>query len=281
MLPSLPAVIEALSAFVQTELGRLLLTLSVFGSAMLSLRIVHMRARYSGAGNPSFRRGNFVLAKNLVLLVALVAIGTIWASKIAGAALSVAAVAGAVLIVGKEFLANLLGSALLAITRPYSIGAYIELDGISGRVVDSDMLATTLAETQQGSQVTGRTVTLPHALLLSKPVRNLTATGDYVINMITVAVDPASDIPAHDKALLDAAKSFCEGWQSSADAYLLKVESRDLVDLPSAQPKVILELDDAKETKLTLRYPCRPNDRVKVEQGILREYIARRPATVA
>src|SRR5690606_16233108 len=126
-----------------------------------------------------------------------------------------------------------------------------------------------------------RTVALPHSLLLVKPVRNLSATGAYVINMMKVAVDPSADLEALEQALLKAATEVCAPWMEDADMHLKQVETRQLMDLPSAAPKVILQVTDAKEYRLSLRYTCRPNERVKVEQAILRGYLARRAAAKA
>ena len=266
----------------QSEMGRIIATLITLLLTMLLLKLIQKHARiHTGIRSASnielaHRRGNFVLLKNLVLLASVIVIGTIWASKIAGAALSLAAVAGAMLIISKEFLANLLGSAFLTVSRLYRIGDFIELDGISGRVIDTDLLATTLSEAQEGSQVTSRTVSLPHSLLLVKPLRNLTSTGAYVVHMLKVAADPAADLIAMEEALLQAAHEVCTPWMKEANAHLQRIESRELVDLPSAEPKVILQLDDVKQATLSLRYTCRPNERVKVEQAILRHYLAAR-----
>jgi small-conductance mechanosensitive channel len=267
----------------QSEMGRIIATLLTLIVTILVMKLIQKHARIHTGGNLELahRRGNFVLLKNLALLAALIIIGTIWASKIAGAALSLAAVAGAMLIISKEFLANLLGSAFLTVSRLYRIGDFIELDGISGRVIDTDLLATTLSEAQDGSQVTSRTVTLPHSILLVKPLRNLTATGTYVVHLLKVAADPAEDLITLEQALLKAAHEICDHWMEEANAHLHRIESREMLDLPSAEPKVILQLNDVKQATLSLRYTCRPNERVKVEQAILRRYLQYRTATNA
>lgn len=264
-----------LSHYAHTELGRIFATVLALATTFMLLKLIQKRARaVSGTGiEISHRRGNFVLLKNLVLLSALILIGAIWASKIAGAALSLAAVAGALLLVSKEFLTNLLGSAFLTVSRLYRVGDFIELDGIAGRVIDTDLLATTLSEMQDGSQLTSRTVALPHSLLLVRPVRNLTATGDYVINLLKVGFDPAEDLIALEALLLRAAREVCAPWLEEANLHLKRVESRELMDLPSAEPRVIMQLNDAKQATLSVRYCCRPNQKVKVEQSILRRFL--------
>lgn len=259
-------------------MGRIVATLIVIALTMLLMKLIQKASRNKTFSSleASNHRGSFVLLKNLLLVAALIVIGTIWASKIAGAALSLAAVAAAILIISKEFLSNLLGSAFLAVSRLYRVGDFIEVDGISGRVIDTDLLATTLAEAQDGSQLTSRTVALPNSMLLVKPVRNLTSTGAYVINLLKVVVDASDDLAALEAGLLQAACEICKPWTQQADAHLKLIEARDMMDLPSAKPRVILQLNSAKEATLSLRYTCRPNERVKVEQAILRKYLINR-----
>lgn len=267
-----------------TELGRIAATLIIAALTILGMKLVQKRARLASGSRLAAgttldigrHRRNFVLAKNMILVTAVVIVCTIWASKIAGAALSLAAVAGATLIVSKEFLANLLGGLMLAISKPYGIGDFIELEGISGRVVDSDMLVTTLAETMESHQLTGRTVSLPHSLLLVRPVRNLTATGNFMINIMSIAVHPNEDLLAQESALLKAAGTVCAPWMAEADEHLRRVASRDLIDLPTAEPRVLIKMRSAEEVTLALRYCCRPNDRVKVEQSMTRIYLRTR-----
>lgn len=281
MLSNVPEIYAELSVFAKTELGRILVTLATIVTTTLIVKFLQKRARMQGATDIARQRRNLVLAKNLVLLTAVILIGATWASKIAGAALSLAAVAGAILIVSKEFLLNLLGTAMLAISRPYRIGDFVEIESISGRVLDSDLIATTLAETMEGHQLTGHTVTVPHSILLTKPVRNLTATGRFTINMLPVAIHPNEDMHLQEQALLKAAFDICGDWIEEANRHFERLESRELVTLPSAEPRVLIELKTVKEYTFSLRYCCRPNERVKVEQAIIRQYLDTRAAYIA
>jgi small-conductance mechanosensitive channel len=148
----------------------------------------------------------------------------------------------------------------------------------SGRVLETDLMVTTIAETLEGHQLTGRTAVLPNSLLLTQPVRNLTATGAYMVNLLNVMVDPSEDLLSLEQALLRAAGEVCAPWLKEADLHLEHMESIELIDLPSSQPRVLMQFHDAHEYTLALRYTCRPNDRVKVEQDILRRYLRYRPS---
>lgn len=264
-----------ISAIAKSELGRILATLIVLWLSAASIGFLQRRAVTRCVDEQEFarRRGNFVLVKNLILAGALVALSIIWASKIAGVALSVAAVAGAMLIVSKDFLASLLGTAVFTITRPYRVGDFIEINGVSGRVVDTSMLNTTVADTSEGNLITGANVILPHAMLLSMPVKNLTATGHYVLCLLPVSV-LHRDIMHCEPMLLKAAQEVCGGWIDEASRHLKRMEAREMIDLPSGSPKVIMDLSRHEHAILTLRYACRPEERINVEQAILRQYLS-------
>lgn len=264
-----------MTAFAKSEIGRILATVIVFWLSAASIGFLQRRAVTRCVDEQEFarRRGNFVLVKNLILACALVALSIIWASKIAGVALSVAAVAGAMLIVSKDFLASLLGTAVFTITRPYRVGDFIEINGVSGRVVDTSMLNTTVADTSEGNLITGANIILPHAMLLSMPVKNLTVTGQYVLRLLPVSVS-YRDLMHCEPLLLKAAEEVCGEWTDEASRHLKLMESRELIDLPSGKPKVIMDLSRHEHAVLTLRYACRPDERINVEQAILRRYLA-------
>lgn len=255
-----------------SEWGRIFATLLAVGVAAAAMKWAQRLAWGRSGDDPIYRRERVVWLKNGILLGCALAILSIWASKIAGFALSLAAVAGAALIVSKELLLNMLGSLVLAVSRPFRIGDFVEIAGVRGRVVDTDWATTTLSETLDSHQMTGRAVTLPNSLLLSQAVRNESATGAYMLQIVRVAVPLDADIDRLERCLLDAAREVSAGWLEPAGRHLAALESISMVDLPSAQPKVLLDLSDGKQTVLALRYVCRPGERVTTEQEILRRY---------
>lgn len=263
------------------EFGRLLATCGVVALSAGVVRLSAVLAQRS-TGGMRRRREQHAWVQNLSIAGGVVAVLFIWGSLIAGFALSLAAVAGAALIVSKELLLNLLGSAVLASTRPYRLDDFIEIAGIRGQVVRVDWLGTTLAETLEGNQLTGKTVSVPNGMLLTQPVRNETATGRFIMQLVPLAVSPLADIARLEQLLLEAAREVCAPWLEEAGRHLALVEARQLVDLPSAEPKVLLNFSDSRQTVLALRYVCRVDSRVHVEQEILRRFwSAAREAQVA
>ena len=267
--------------FAQAEVFRLVMTIAIGVVVWLLLGFVQRKhTRLDSTMDMSERRQRTVLARNVVILVAIGAVISLWSTRIAGFALSLAAVAGAMLIVSKEAISNLLGFGMMTVIRPYMVGDFIEITGHRGRVVDVHPMGTTLLEMGEGNQITGQTVVIPNSLLLTQAVRNLSATGKYVIFLLPIRVRHKENVDAHEQVLLEAAAEVISPWREAADEHFTRLENIRNVDLPSAEPRVIVEIKHENFFVLSLRYCCVPNQRVKTEQEILRIYLRNRPEPV-
>lgn len=274
-------VLMLLNAFAQAEVFRLVITIAVVASTSTALRFIQRKSfAFDVALTMSERRQRTVLVRNVVILLAIGIVISIWSTRIAGFALSLAAVAGALLIVSKDAITNLLGFGMMTVVRPYQIGDFIEIMGFRGKVVDVHAMGTTLLETCEGYQITGQTVIIPNSLLLSQVVRNLSATGDYTLFMLPIPLSCRENAALHEAALLKSAGAVIEPWRALAEVHFKKMERIRQVKLPSADPKVIVEMKHENYFVLSLRFCCQPNQRVKVEQEILRLYLQARPLRV-
>jgi len=221
---------EPLLSFPETY--RIALTAAVLGLGWFATRLVARVLARSGAGDSRSRREQRVWSRNFILALTLFAVLGVWGSKLAGFAFALTAVAAAALIVSKDFLANLLGTATLVATRPYRLDDYIEVAGVRGQVVGTSLLSTTLAETFDSNQLTGKTVTIPNAVLLTHPVRNETATGAFIVQIVRIAADTDSDLEQLEQFLLASAAEVCDPWFDEAPAHLARIEARNLATCP-------------------------------------------------
>ena len=82
------------------------------------------------------KRRSLVLSRNLTLILTIFGLAVIWATQIQTLALSMFAVAAAIVVATKELIMCLSVSILRSVTKQYSVGDYIEVNGLRGRVVD-------------------------------------------------------------------------------------------------------------------------------------------------
>lgn len=269
---SLPEIYKAIQAFLTTESGRVIATVIVGVFSFLFPKLVTRYFLKNSTHSTHRNLEKLVYAKNVAWIFGLVAVSAIWASKIAGIVLSLAAVFGGVLIVSKELIMCFLGYGFLTVSRSYRTGDFIEIGAIKGRVIDIDMFSTTVSETGIAHQITGTTMTVPNSVLLSQPVRNVSATGKYVLNLLEVALPFDVDFELAERCALAAADKATQQWLTDIESHLDRIEDVAFVDLPSAQPKVLWLARDHKYHTMVIRFGCPMLQRVTVEQEIFRQF---------
>jgi len=267
----LSAGFAVLDAWTFGEGARVLASVMVALVASLVLRLRKNLLMAKGTRlAPGARLIQLVWTRNLVVTLASLALVILWGYKLTGFVFSLAAVAGALVIVNKELLQGLAGYAVLTITQPYKVGDYVSVGGVTGRVIDIRIFATTLAETGSVHQLTGMTVTVPHASILTESVRNMSATGAYQVNLFRMVVPFDFDLAAAETVALAAAEEVTAPWRDAAEAHLLSREEANFIDLPSARPKVLWESLDSRSTGVLIRFTCPADKRVVAEQEIFR-----------
>ncbi len=143
---------------------------------MITLRHVIKRLIQRNTGlSEDVRRAWLARTRNLTVGVAIAGLFFIWLPALHTFALSITAVALALVVATKELLLCISGTVLRAINRPFRMGDWIAIGEYKAEVSDETMFATTLEETTRDSHkrdYTGRTLTVPNSLLLTMAITN-------------------------------------------------------------------------------------------------------------
>jgi small-conductance mechanosensitive channel len=270
-MTSLTSIFDRLATWIPGQWEKVIITALLMGTALLASQLW---ARYLSRGEISAqkRRLHLVWARNIIWFSALLIIVSVWASTIAGFALSVAAVAGAILIVSKELVMCLHGYLYLTLVQPYKIGDVIEFNQLHGRVVDIDMFATTLVELDKAGQRTGKVAEFPNGLLLTHPLINSSPNGSYALHAIQIPIPESvtQDLDRIESAALAAAEQVTAEWQEEAMAHFRKASEESFIDLPSGKTKVSWDFSNPEHLVLVVRVACPIGKRAKVEQAVFR-----------
>jgi small-conductance mechanosensitive channel len=268
----LMSLLERLATLIPGHWEKVIVTALLIGLALLGS---HLWAGYLARGDMSAekRRIHLVWARNIIWFAALMVIVSVWASTIAGFALSVAAVAGAILIVSKELVMCVHGYLYVTVVQPFKIGDVIEFNGLHGRVVDIDMFATTLVELDKAGQRTGKVAEFPNGLLLTHPLVNSTPNGDYALHAIQIPIPErlSHDLDRIEAAALAAADHATADWQEDAMSHFAKASEANFIVLPSGKTKVSWDFSNPEHLMLIIRVACPVGQRAKVEQAIFRD----------
>lgn len=264
--------LERLFAAIPGQWEKVIASLILIGLALLAS---HLWARYLARGEMSAekRRLHLVWARNIIWFSVLLVIVSVWASTLAGFALSLAAVAGALLIVSKELVMCVHGYLYVTVVQPYKVGDAIEFGALKGRVIDIDMFATTLAELDESGQQTGKVAEFPNGLLLTTPLKNISPTGAYLLHHIRIPLPGAlaGDLDRIEAAALAAADRAIAPWRDEAIAHFRKVSEESFIALPSGRTKVSWDFSDSEHLVLVVRVACPSVERHPVEQAVFRQ----------
>lgn len=225
------------------------------------------------------RRRRIITIRNRVSVIALLLLVSLWATELKTLAVSLLAIAVALVVATKEMILAVIGGLTRATTKRYAIGDRIEVKGIRGDVVDITLMYTVVMELGPGkhmSQYSGKTISFPNSTLLTDAVVVDTVTQDHTLHNIQVPVLPKDGDANHAlNTLQEIAEKACDPFQAHADALVSKWERDTAINLPSSQPRVVIHADDHGDWWLTLRCVLPIKERVRIEQCIIREYLHR------
>jgi small-conductance mechanosensitive channel len=170
------------------------------------------------------------------------------------------------------------GSLLRAGSGAFAVGDRIEMGGVRGDVIDSTLLTTTLLEVGPTHLRTGRAVVVPNSALLSGTVVNETFMDQYVVHVMTIPVGANADWEHAERVLLEAAREVCGEHVEPARRFMDALSRRHALPELSVEPRVLVSIPKPDEVGLVLRVPTPVRERGRVEQQILRGYLARRAA---
>ncbi len=242
-----------------------------------SLRLVLLRTIVEREGVPlEDRRRLAIQIRSMLAIVFVVGLFFILANELRAFAVSLVAIAVAIVLATKELILCLSGSALRIGANAYTIGDRIEINGVRGNVIDQTFLATTILEIGPGhvsSQYSGRAIVFPNSLLLAHPLINETYMKEYIVHVMTIPLAATEDWQKAEKLLLEIANEECRPFLDEAARHMKELEGRHWMDVPSVKPRVSVQIPEPGRVNLLLRIPTPAHRTSRLEQVILRRYL--------
>ena len=223
-------------------------------------------------------------ARLLIFVVLCFGLLLIWGKELQTLALSMVAVAVALVIATKELITCITGSLLRFGAKSFAVGDRVEIGGLQGDVIDTGLLATKLLETGPAHDRTGRLVVVPNSVLLTERVINETFTNDYVLHVFSVPLAEGADWRHAEQVLLQAARDATARYTARTRHSLAEVDKQHLPKKkPSktlrGEPTILLRVADKGLVELIARVPTPARDKGSVEQEIVRQYLSRMTAS--
>ena len=250
--------------------------LMIVGVLILRGVILQTHFRSHPAMEIEEKRRWVVVSRNFTLIFAVFGLAIIWAAQIQTLALSMFAVAAAIVLATKELIMCLSGSLLRASTKQYSVGDYIEVNGLRGRVVDINLLNTLMMQIGPHTligQLSGKTISFPNSLLLSYSVQRDNVLGMYVIHTFEIPVPIHLDSDAVVPRLETLLEKLCRPYIAAIERHLEAVQTQKLFITPAAQPRITRVPHDDKVYHIVVRFASPVQKRLEIQQALLDEFI--------
>lgn len=166
-------------------------------------------------------------------------------------------------IVNREVILSAVAWLHIVTRQPFSIGDRIEMNGVSGDVIDIKLLSTTLMETRnwvEADQSTGRIMRIPNNWVFQYAIQNYTQGFDYIWNELSIHLTPKSDWNLARDIMMSLAQESSAIVEHQVKSQLKSMSQEYLVYYSALTPFVYVKLDE-KGVLLTLRYLCKARNR--------------------
>lgn len=186
--------------------------------------------------------------KNGILTLLVTGLVLIWAPQLQTLALSLAAVAVALVIATKEMILCLSGAFMRVSTRPFVVGDWISIDGIAGEVIDVNAFSFKLQKVDlagKSYEMAGSTIEIPNSRLLTSAVENLTAHKGWIYHDARIVIPALESRPSeYMEALETIVTSHYAELQEAAESQHRRLKKKSGVDLPAVVPGCTLTTTD-------------------------------------
>ncbi|CAE6930490.1 COG0668 Small-conductance mechanosensitive channel [Vibrio sp. B1REV9] len=240
---------------------------------MLLRRFILSRIRGDDAFITEEQRNWMSRTKNGTFAITLIVLFILWQSEISEFALSLTAIAVAVVVASKEIILCFTGSIQRASSRSFRIGDWIEVGKLCGEVIEHNMMATVIQEIDlhHGQyHFTGKTATLPNSMFFTYPVKNLNFMKRYVYHDFSVVVKDFVNLYPLLPLLTDKIDEHCSYFADVAHRYNAMIEKHAGVDLPGAEPHIHISSNINGEQIVHVMIFC-PTDKANHLEHLIRK----------
>ena len=200
----------------------------------------------------------------------------IWGEQLHNFAVSLFAIAFAVVFSIKELLTCLNGALMRFRGNVYNLGDRIELGDFRGDVIDFNLISTTILETGPGANshnYTGRIVSFPNSMLLGNFITNESFMDHFFLHNIIVPIKLEEDWVWAKELLLKISQDECQPFLDQARKRVKEAARQRSVQLPSVEPRISVRMMKPGEAQIIVRVPAPMHLKGRLEQTILNKFL--------
>ncbi len=177
----------------------------------------------------------------------------------------------------KDLLVNMVGWMFILTRQPFKVGDRIEIDSITGDVIDIRLFQFSIIEIGNwvdADQSTGRIINIPNGIIFSNPQANYTLGFEYIWHEIPVLVTFESDWKKAKKILSEIIEKHSGDFSKKAEQQLKKATRKFFIYYKNLTPIVYTSVKDSG-IMLTIRFICHVRKRRTIEEKIWEDILDR------
>lgn len=237
-------------------------TIAVFVAGSIILAAGH-KIISSHASNPKEEYRRRRLLNTLVLVVGAAVVIGLWSKLFQHTSTFLGLIGAGMAVALREPLLSIAGRIAIFVGYMYNAGDRIEINKMSGDVIDVGFFYTRMMEIGNwigGDQYSGRIIQFANAQVFGTAVFNYTRNFAYIWDEIKFPVTYNSDIKAAADILKKAGGDYSREFMAGAEAQIEKMERVFRVPRFEVEPVVYMKVTD-NWVELTLRYLVAPHKR--------------------
>lgn len=214
------------------------------------------------------------IAKTLVALGLVL----IWAPQLQTFALSLTAVAVAIVLSTKELLMCFTGGFLNVSSKAFDVGDWITVDGVTGEVMSITALTTVIEKVDVNNksyQFTGDIVQIPNSRFLTSNIENAAFLKDYIYHDFSIVIQYADmDVAVLIKKLKEITNFYYKPFEESAVQFNKKVERKAGVDFADPHPQFFLKTSDLGHNIYSVKFFVQTQEAISLSSQITHDFLS-------
>lgn len=213
----------------------------------------------------------------LLLIVAVVALVILWARALQHTGTFLGLIGAGLAIALREPLLSIAGRIAIFAGNMYTVGDRIQVQQMSGDVIDVGAFYTRLMEIGNwigGDQPSGRILQLPNSQIFGNAVFNYTQNFSYIWDEVKLPITYQSDLDGATRILLDVGNEYTKAFLQGAQEEVEKMKQYFLVPDLDLRPHVYVKVT-SNWVQLNMRYLVEPKKRRGASSFIYTEVFKR------
>lgn len=203
------------------------------------------------------------LLNTVVLVIGVAIIIGLWSKVFQHTSTFLGLIGAGLAVALREPLLSIAGRIAIFVGHMYTVGDRIEINKMSGDVIDVGFFYTRMMEIGNwigGDQYSGRIIQFANAQIFGAAVFNYTRNFAYIWDEIKLPVTYASNVKAATDLLKRVGGEYSREFMEGAEAEVHKMQRIFMVPTFELQPSVFMKVTD-NWVELTLRYLVDPHKR--------------------